>query len=244
MRFSVVVPAHNEEATLGETLESLLRQDFDGPVEIIVVDNASTDATAEIARAYGARLVTEPMRGVCNARQRGVDAAEGDYVVSTDADTVHPVNWLRRLDGVLRSRPDAVAVAGPCRYLDPPWWGWLFPRIGFGFVALGHRLTGRIGYLTATNVAYRRLGFPGYDLVLTQGGDEVDLLRRLTSWGPVVWDRRSVVDTSSRRFRQGLVRTVVISYGWYYLASTVLNRLTGRRVIGCAPAVRSVSSGQ
>ena len=238
MRFSVVVPAHDEARTLPATLESLLAQDFAGEVEIILVDNASTDATTAVATSYGVRLVHEPVRGVCNARQTGVRAARGEVVVSTDADTIHPVGWLRRIDAALRNRPDAVAVAGPCRYVDPPWWGRAFPSLGFGAIALGYRLTGRVGYLTATNVAYRRQGFPGYDTVLTQGGDEVDLLRRLTAWGPVIWDRRNVVGTSARRFRQGLLHTLVISYGWYYLGSSLVNRLTGRRVIGSAPPVR------
>ena len=200
-----------------------------------MVDNGSDDDTAEIARACGARVVTEPRRGVCNARQSGVAAAAGEIVVSTDADTIHPTDWLRRLDRVFGDHPEAVAVAGPCRYAEPPWWGQVFPAVGFGLVALGHRLTGRIGYLTATNVAFRRVGFPGYDTVLTQGGDEIDLLRRLVRWGPVVWDRHTVVLTSSRRFRQGLLHTLVVSYGYYYLASSLLNRLTGRRVIGSAP---------
>lgn len=238
MRFSIVVPAHDEARTLPATLESLARQDFAEPVEIIVVDNASTDDTAATAAAYGVRVVREPVRGVCNARQTGVEAARGEIVVSTDADTVHPPDWLRRLDAALRARPDAVAVAGPCRYADPPWWGRLFPPLGFGLVALGYRITGRVGYLTATNVAYRREGFPGYDLVLTQGGDEVDLLRRLTAWGPVIWDRRNKVETSARRFRQGLLHTLVISYGYYYVLSSMVNRVAGRRVIGSAPTVR------
>lgn len=239
MRFSVVVPAYNEAATLAATLRSLSEQDIARPYEVVVVDNGSEDDTAAIARAYGARVIMEPRRGVCNARQAGVDAARGDIVVSTDADTTHPVDWLRRLDETFSAHPEAVAVAGPCRYADPPWWGRVFPAVGFGLVALGHRLTGRVGYLTATNVAYRRAGFPGYDTVLTQGGDETDLLRRLSRWGTVVWDRQLVVDTSSRRFRQGLLHTVIVSYGYYYVASSVLNRLTGRRVIGSAPAIRS-----
>jgi glycosyltransferase involved in cell wall biosynthesis len=238
MRFSVVVPALDEARDLPGALESLLAQDVPDEVEIIVVDNGSTDATAAVAASYGVRLVHEPVRGVCNARQAGVRAARGEVVVSTDADTMHPVDWLRRIDAAFRLRPDAVAVAGPCRYVHPPWWGRAFPTLGFGAITLGYRLTGRVGYLTATNVAYRRHGFPGYDTVLTQGGDEVDLLRRLTAWGPVLWDGENVVGTSARRFRLGLLHTLVISYGWYYLASCLVNRLTGRRVIGSAPPVR------
>jgi glycosyltransferase involved in cell wall biosynthesis len=238
MRFSVVVPAYNEATTLPATLRSLRRQDTTQSYEIVVVDNGSDDDTAAIARAYGARVVRETRRGVCDARQAGAEAATGEIVVSTDADTTHPVGWLRRLDHVFRTQPSAVAVGGPCRYADPPWWGRVFPTLGFGLVGLGHRLTGRVGYLTATNVAFRRVGFPGYDTTLTQGGDETDLLRRLRGRGLVVWDPRNVVLTSPRRFRQGLLYTLVVSYGYYYLASSVLNRLAGRRLIGSAPAVR------
>ena len=238
MRFSVVVPALDEARTLPATLESLLAQDAPGGVEIIVVDNGSTDATAAVAASYGVRLVHEPVRGVCDARQTGVRAARGELVVSTDADTTHPAGWLRRIDAAFRARPEAVAVAGPCRYVDPPWWGRVFPALGFGAITLSYRLTGRVGYLTATNVAYRRQGFPGYDTVLTQGGDEVDLLRRLSRWGPVLWDGHNRVDTSARRFRLGFLHTMVISYGWYYLASGLVNRLTRRRMIGSAPPVR------
>lgn len=239
MRFSVVVPAYNEAATLPAALTSLRRQELDGDFfEIIVVDNGSDDATAEIARAHGARVVSEPRRGVCDARQAGVEAARGEFVVSTDADTTHPADWLRRIDARLQNRPDAVAVAGPCSYADPPWWGRVFPRVGFALVAVVARLTGRPSYLTATNVAFRRQGFPGYDTRLTQGGDEVDLLRRLRARGPVLWDAGNEVSTSARRFRLGFVHTLVVSYGYYYLLSTLVNRITRRRVIGVAPAVR------
>jgi len=240
MRFSVVVPAYNEAASLPAALTSLRRQDVGADqFEIIVVDNGSDDDTPAIARSYGARVVVEPRRGVCDARQAGVDAALGEFVVSTDADTTHPADWLRRIDLGLRSRPDAVAIGGPCRYADPPWWGRVFPLIGFALVAATSRLRGRPSHLTATNVAFRRNGFPGYDTRLTQGGDEVDLLRRLVVWGPVLWDSGNEVVTSARRFRRGLLHTLVISYGYYYALSSVVNRIAGRRVIGVAPAVRS-----
>ncbi|MDN5769795.1 MAG: glycosyltransferase family 2 protein [Microlunatus sp.] len=238
MRFSVVVPAYNEAASLPATLDSLRRQDLDGGFEVIVVDNGSRDPPAAVAAGHGARVVVEPGRGVGNARQTGVDAAHGEIVVSTDADTTHPADWLRRIDRRFQTHPEAVAVAGPCRYADPPWWGKVFPAIGFGVVGSAARLLGRPSYVTATNLAFRRTGFVGYDTTLTQGGDEVDLLRRLVLSGQVVWDAGNVVDTSSRRFRLGLVHTVVVSYGYYYVLSTLVNRLARRRVIGVAPAIR------
>lgn len=238
-RFSVVVPAHNEADLLAATLEALAAQDVGAAYEVLVVDNASTDATAEVARSYGARVVPEPRRGVCRARQTGVDAARGEIVASTDADTVPPPDWLRRLDATLRADPALVAVAGPCRYTDPPWWAAVFPPAFFVVVARVHARTGRLIYLTATNVAFRRAGFPGYDVRLTQGGDEVDLRRRLQAWGPVAWDGNNTVRTSSRRMDFGLAHTVVVSFGYHYGLNYALGRLLPRPPLGPAPAIRT-----
>ena len=90
MRFSIIVPAYNEAAYLGRALDSLLHQDYNGRYEVIVVDNNSTDGTAAIAAQYGVPVVTEPQQGVCAARQRGVDCATGEIIISTDADTTQP----------------------------------------------------------------------------------------------------------------------------------------------------------
>lgn len=150
-----------------------------------------------------------------------------------------PHDWLSRIDATLRADPRLVAVAGPCRYADPPWWAAVFPPAFFVVVDHLHAGTGRLLYLTATNVAFRREGFPGYDVRLTQGGDEVDLRRRLQAWGPVAWDGRLVVDTSSRRMDFGLAHTVIVSFGYHYGLNYALGRLLRRRVLGPAPAIRA-----
>jgi glycosyltransferase involved in cell wall biosynthesis len=238
IRFSVVIPALDEMDYLGATLSSLTAQDFTGQVEIIVVDNGSSDRTAELAARRGARVLHEPRRGVCVARQRGTAAARGEIVVSTDADTTHPTDWLTRLDRRFRDTPGAVAVAGPCRYAAPLWWAAVFPPLWFAGLALVNRLCGWVGYLSATNVAFVREGFPGYDITLTQGGDEVDLLRRLRRHGHVVWAPDVVVSTSSRRMNQGLAYTILVSYGYHYAFTYLLNRVSGGALGAPAPAIR------
>lgn len=237
VQLSVVIPAYNEEAYLPATLASLQRQQVPGGFEVIVVDNASTDRTAEIAAGLGARVVREDRAGVCAARQRGTEEARGSIVVSTDADTVHPAGWLARLAARF-DVDDVVAVAGPCRYAEPPWWARVFPAVWFATIAVVHALTGRILYITATNVAFRREGFPGYDTRLTQGGDEVDLLRRLRRHGRVVWDADNPVLTSSRRMDQGLLHTLLVSYGYHYALNLALNRLRPGRTMHVAPVIR------
>ena len=241
-RFSVVVPAHNEADTLPAALASLAAQRCPAPYEVIVVDNASTDATASVAANAGATVVTEPQLGVCRARQAGVAAARGEIVVSTDADTTLPPDWLARIDATFRAHDAAgapvIAVAGPCRYVDPPWWAATIPPLWFaGIAALAEAGRG-VRYITATNIAFVRDRFPGYDVSLHQGGDEMDLLRTLRRLGPVVWDRELVVETSSRRMREGLPYTVLVSYGYYYVGQRLGRRLLGRSAIP-APAVRT-----
>lgn len=236
VRVSVVIPAYDEADYLPAALASLAQQDCPGGFEVIVVDNGSTDDTAAVAGQAGARVLHQPQRGVCAARQLGTVAARGEIVVSTDADTVHPPGWLHRLAS--RFDDDVVAVAGPCRYANPPWWAAVFPPLHFAAVAAGYAWTGRIGYVTATNLAFRRDQFPGYNTRLTQGGDEVDLLRRLRRRGHVVWDAGNGVLTSSRRMDQGLTYTVLVSYGYHYVLNLLVNRLAARPVLGPAPAIR------
>jgi len=245
VRFSIVIPAHNEADYLGATLESLQQQSFTGRYEVIVVDDGSSDQTAEIARSHGVHVVGELRLGVCAARQRGTEAARGEIVVSTDADTVHPTDWLTRLDAQFRTGPvGVVAVAGPCWYQNPPWWAAIVPRVWFAAIAAAYARFGVVGYITATNVAFVRSSFPGYNTTLAQGGDEVDLLRRLRRCGRVVWDADNPVLTSSRRMDQGLAHTLVVSYGYYYALSHTLNRLASRTVIGAAPPIRRAHQTQ
>src|SRR4051794_36408370 len=236
-RFSVIVPAHNEGAYLGRTLASLQAQDFAGGFEIIVVDN-SDDDTGEVARSFGVELVDEPETGVCAARQRGASAATGEILVSTDADTEHPRDWLRRIDETFQESEGAVAVAGPCRYEGERGWTRTYPALLFGVVARVFELTGFVGYVSATNLAMTRAAFPGYDRTQTQGGDELDLLRRLRRQGRVVWNRRNIVTTSARRLQRGFVYTFFVTFLTYYLLAYLLNRLSGRRWLGMAPPVR------
>lgn len=237
--FSVVIPALNEERYLADCLRSLAEQDFDGEVEIIVVNNNSTDRTAAIARSFGAIVVHEPQPGVCWARQRGTVLARGEIVVSTDADTTFDPGWLTRIDRAMRQHPACVAVAGPCSFTGgAPFWATIYPRFLFGAVALWHTMTGRVFYVTATNLAFRRDAWPGYDTQMTQGGDEVDLLRRLQRRGPVVFDRHNPTYTSSRRLQRGLVYNLVVTFFIYYLLAYWINRVAGRPVLGTAPAVR------
>ena len=112
---SVVVPVFNGAAVIGACLDSLLEQDYPRErVEIVVVDNRSTDSTATLLQGYGTRLrvVWEPRRGIPQARNAGVAAAGNAVIAFIDADCVATPDWLRELVRPLRADPGLAAVGG------------------------------------------------------------------------------------------------------------------------------------
>jgi len=133
---SVVIPAYNEESRLGPTLARiqhyLAAQSYQA--EIIVVDNASADATSEVARRAGARVLREPLRGKGAAVRAGMLAAHGQYVLFSDADLSTPIEEVERLMAAL-SAGHEVAIASralpesklPVRQ---PWYRELVGRLG------------------------------------------------------------------------------------------------------------------
>jgi hypothetical protein len=95
-QISVVIPCLNEEDAVGkvvdQALEGIRRSGRSG--EVLVVDNASTDRSAEVAVAHGAIVVTEPRRGYGSAYLAGLEASHGEYIVMGDADDTYPLDQL------------------------------------------------------------------------------------------------------------------------------------------------------
>ena len=206
---SVIVPAHNEEKFLPLCLSSLQQQDYTGSYEIIVVDNASTDSTGEIAARFGARVIYEAKQSPAWARQQGLLAAKGEIVAFIDADTMAPNDWLNRLVWYLRHKPEAVAVTGPCTYFDlraPD--RVVFHSLLFLTFILDHairRLTGKGGALWASNFATWReklLGVGGFNTRMKFWGEDVELPLRLKKKGKVSIIPTLFVLTSARRFKE------------------------------------------
>lgn len=117
---SIIIPAHNEAALLPDCLGSLVATR--GPHEVILVDAESTDATAEIGRQFGARIVPCPAGDVSVAHNTGALAAQGDWLLFLDADTGLSCNLAAELLQAIRSgrfiggsttvfwRPDSIAL--------------------------------------------------------------------------------------------------------------------------------------
>lgn len=131
---SVVIPCLNEEAGIVGVVEDA-RAALDAAGlsgEVVVVDNASEDRSAELARAAGARVVEEPRRGYGSAYLAGLAAAQGEYIVMTDADGTYPIELLgafveRMRDGAdmvignrFKGTIEAGAMPWPNRYIGNP----------------------------------------------------------------------------------------------------------------------------
>ena len=103
--YSVIIPAYNEESFLHETLVSLksAMAEIQQQGEIIIVDNDSTDSTADIAKKNGTRIVFEPFRQIARARNTGAKAAKSAFLVFLDADTLLPPPLLKQVITLLES---------------------------------------------------------------------------------------------------------------------------------------------
>ena len=109
MNCSFIIPAYNEENFLKKTVESLRKSISGAEIisseEIIVVDNCSTDRTAEIARNVGVNLVKEPVRQIARARNTGARHAKGDILFFVDADTSVEVDHLTAAcEGIIKGK--------------------------------------------------------------------------------------------------------------------------------------------
>lgn len=108
-RISVVIPLYNKEREIHATIRSALDQSF-APVEVIVVDDGSTDRSGQIADSISSpllRVIHQPNGGVCRARNRGISEAQGDYIAFLDGDDRWHADFLSEIAGLIADYPDA-----------------------------------------------------------------------------------------------------------------------------------------
>ena len=185
---------------LADCLTALARQDYAGRYEIIVVNNASTDRTPEIARDWRARVVDEPAKGYVRALRAGFAAARGAIIACTDADTQVPSDWLSRLAERLTSSDRIVACTGTFGFHDgEPWLRLLARALGRCNFALAG------GNMAVWRWAYEAVG--GFDPAVNMGADR-HLGQRLRRLGGIAVDKGLVVLTSARRYQAAFWPTV------------------------------------
>lgn len=221
---SVIIPARNDAEYLRACLQSLAAQTRRAD-EIVVVDNASTDETASIARKAGARVVVEPRIGIPAAAAAGFDAATGDVLARLDADSLPPPDWVERIERALAEAVPPAVVTGPGEF--------------YGCGRVTHWLGSKVyirGYFWSMALV---LGHPpvfGSNFAMHAGvwsavrdrvhrttrvvHDDLDLSIQLEPGVAICFDRSLLVGVSARPFDTvgGLVRRL-----WWALLTLYLN---------------------
>jgi len=227
---SVVVAAHNEEESLGRCLDAVRAAAGARAIELIVVDNCSTDGTCRVAAERGARVIAEARLGAVNAKAAGVSAALAPLVAVIDADSVCPTDWLDKIAAAFAADARLVGLSGPARYPGARAWVHVVMALWYGFWKLLQLCTGTAFYAVGTNVAFRRAG-GGYDTNVLVGGDELGLFRRLRAVGLTRYTDSLWVDTDPRRTEVGFVRFFFGTVLLHYIFNYPFYRLTGRSLL-------------
>jgi GT2 family glycosyltransferase len=183
-RISVVVCSYNGSRTIRECLEGVARIDYPN-YEVVVVDDGSTDATAEIADEFDVRLIRTPQRGLSNARNTGMRAATGEIVAYLDDDAWPDPHWLTYLAETFE-RSGCAAAGGP--NVSPPDDGFVASCVADAPGNPAHVLLSdrEAEHLPGCNLAIRvdRLrAIGGFDPHFRTAGDDVDVCWRLRDAG-------------------------------------------------------------
>lgn len=226
---SIVVPAYNEEKYLGTCLTAILKEvaRTTEAIEIIVIDNASTDGTAAVAAQYpGVRVVPEPKKGLTRARQRGLLSATADLIAYVDADTIMPEDWIKKSLGAFDNNPRIVCLSGPYQYYDAPllvrvatWIYWRALAIPM-YLAIGYMAVG--GNFVIRKEAMLSVG--GFDESIAFYGEDTDLARRLHKVGTVRFSPSFYIPTSARRLAAEGPLTTAYRYVLNFLSEVIFHK--------------------
>jgi len=231
---SFVVPAYNEENYLGDCLESIRAQTAgrEHLVEIVVVNNASTDRTREVALRYpGVKVVDEPRKGLTFARQAGFLNTSGALIANVDADSRLTPGWADRVLTAFANDSQLVALSGPFIYYDltPAQQigvrgfyliAWITYAINRYILRVGSMVQG--GNFVVSRAALERIG--GFNLSISFYGEDTDIARRMSAVGDVLFTHDLKMFSSARRLKKEGMLLIAARYTVNYLWTTFLKR--------------------
>lgn len=218
---SVIVPVRDGEATIAACLDAILSTDYpEDRREVIVVDNGSSDGTAELIRSRPVRYLHEPEPGVSNARNRGIAESAGEILAFVDADCLVEPQWLSELVRPFED-PEVGAVAGDLQHTPPRT---AAERQAVRLLGNWQRFafTSDPAYPITANAAYRRdvldrIG--GFDPAMTRAQDvELGLRFQQRSGLRLAYAERATARHRNRTTQLGFFRQQL---GWAYGAGLV-----------------------
>lgn len=232
MNLAFVIPAYNEEALIGKCVESVLAEvkRSGRDVDIVVVNNNSTDRTREIAASYpGVRVVDELQKGLVSARDGGFQATTADLVANIDGDTMVPEGWLDTVFREFEKDEKLVCLSGPYVYYDLSSWDRFLVSMFYALTWLIYvinRYVLRVGSVVqGGNFVFRRdawIKAGGFNREIKFYGEDTDVAVRLSKIGKVKWTYVLKMLTSGRRlaeegvFRTGM--TYTLNFFWVTFA--------------------------
>jgi len=233
LSISIVIPAHNEQDSIRSCLRSVLAQDeMADRYEVIVVNNASTDATAEIVlhEFPEVRLINEPRKGLAIAYNRGAAEARGDIIQFVDADNLIPNDHLKKVLCEFNYDPGLIAVSGPYVYSEGDFLCELFIRAMYILVAIPsqfllNKLLKRC-LIASGNLAVKKEAFQkvkGFNEELFYGL-EPDMALKLNKLGNVKFKYGLSVKSSARRMKKEGAVVVVAKHLLVNLAPSLVGK--------------------
>ena len=236
MRASVIIPCRNGERIVAEAVRSALTQ-TEPPLEVLVVDDASTDGTAQAARAAGARVLrTEARRNAGGARNIGIEAASGDILAFLDADVTAPPDWLARVRVDLEGDPGIVAVGGRVASGRPGLFGDLDLYLNHS-EWIGGRASFK-GLIPTLGVAYRREAVGPVRFVETNLGEDASFGAAVLERGGRLWYDPGIVMTHRHeRLDRETFLARQVNAGRTIYRTRVLHDRPGRILVRCPPLV-------
>jgi glycosyltransferase involved in cell wall biosynthesis len=233
MRLSFVIPAYNEEAYLPACLESIAAQTKDlEAVEIIVVNNASSDRTREVALAFpGVRVVDEPRKGLTFARQAGFAASSGELIANVDSDSRLTPGWVELVLKEFAAQPKLVALSGPVVYYDlTPSQRvsvQLFYLLAFMVYVINRYILRAGSMVQGGNFVLKRKALEsigGFNVGIAFYGEDTDIARRMNRLGKVEFTFKMKMFSSARRLKNEGMLKIAMRYTINYLWMTFRKR--------------------
>lgn len=225
-KVSIVIPAHNEEKYIAETLAAVCALDYPD-FEVIVVDNASSDKTGEIARQFPAeniRVVREEKKGLLHARERGRVEARGEIIANIDADCRPSKDWLSVAVKHFEKQ-NVVAVSGPYDYHDGSKFfrasSILFQKTFYPLMSFALQAVKKNGVLIGGNTLIRAEVLNdagGYDTSIIFYGEDTNTAKKLSKRGKIVFSPKVVMKTSARRFQEEGTLRIAGKYLYHFFA--------------------------
>jgi glycosyltransferase involved in cell wall biosynthesis len=228
MRLSFVIPAYNEEAYLPDCLESILTQiqNVPGGAEVIVVNNASTDKTHEVAAAFpDVRVVDEPRKGLTFARQAGFEACTGELIANVDSDSRLTPGWVNTVIQAFDTQNNLVAISGPLVYYDldrrQRFSVRLFYLVAYLVYFINRYILRAGSMVQGGNFVLKRSALEaigGFDTTISFYGEDTDIARRMNRVGKVEFKLSLKMFSSARRLKsEGMAKIAArytINYFW------------------------------